>query len=335
MIRNKRPLNGLKNFLKFVGHGQRKNLPESVPPNPETLLLGKSVIVNISGGLCNQMMCYKAGRIVSEWNSAGLILYVPNIHLDDHRTFFLDRYPIEYTMMFQSKSMLARILDSNEVLQVKKEHLFDSNGERYDGDRKQELLSQIKSAKIVYMDFWLPLYFWRADKEFAPQEVILKELVLKTETYLNDRDRRVMMQIKHCRNPVAVHVRRGDFLSSEYDLAVRADYYNHALDFLTQSVSDPEFFVFSDDPDWCKRELSSKYKLHFVDHNDARACTSDMYLGSLCDHFILTNHSTFSHHMVELNHAKSGRLVVTNSKDFLITQRTISEYYTPEYCTVI
>lgn len=335
MISKGKFLTTLKNRVSFASDQHGESLYESTSSIKETLLLGKCVIVKVSGGLCNQMMCYKAGRVVSEWNRASLMLYAPQINLDDQRTFFLERYPIKYSMIFSSDMTLSKMLDSNDVLQVKKEHLFDPNGERFEGDRKQAILSRIKNAKVVYMDFWLPLYFWRADKEFSPQEDILNELTLNTKVYLSERDHEVMLQIKRCRNPVAVHIRRGDFLSTKYDLEVRVEYYLRALDFLSRRIRGPEFFIFSDDQDWCKCELKSKHKLNFIDHNDDRACTSDMYLASLCDHFILTNHSTFSHHMVELNCPKPGRLVVTNSKDFLITQGEIADYYTPEYCIVI
>jgi len=301
----------------------------------EKVWMGRTVIVEITGGLCNQMMCYKAGRLVAEWNGASLVLYVPHYELENHQAFYLHRYPIVYSMLTYSKQLIATILNSNDVLHVKREDLFTSDGSMVSGDSKREVFSKIKKAKILYIDFWLGLYMWRSDQLFKPSIQVLEELTLDANKYLSDLDREVIRDIKDCVNPVAIHIRRSDFLTEDYDLEVKSDYYNRAMEFISHKVELPEYFVFSDDIAWCKNNLDSKYAIHFVDHNGAGTCTNDLFLGSLCRHFILTNHSTFSHHMAELATRHPVGYVITNSKNHLITNRTIGDYYTPKRCHVV
>ena len=61
-------------------------------------------------------------------------------------------------------------------------------------------------------------------------------------------------------NGVAVHVRLTDNLSERalafHGNLLDTDYYDRAMKLISQRVADPVFLVFSDDPDWCARNLT-------------------------------------------------------------------------------
>ena len=99
--------------------------------------------------------------------------------------------------------------------------------------------------------------------------------------------------IRSARNPVAVHVRRGDYASTARAIArfglLGGDYYAEARAELEKRVDGPTYFLFSDEmplardvlADWPVTPVASPRALE------------DFRLMSLCSHFIIAN-STFS-----------------------------------------
>ena len=118
---------------------------------------------------------------------------------------------------------------------------------------------------------------------------------------------------------VSVHVRRGDYVNGQKRLLTDTRYYYNAIRRCAGEDSAAEFYVFSDDLDWCRdyfgrlftddSELSCCFsgdsgsgipspggtgiaaRFHYVD--EAPAAWVDMYLMSLCRRHIIAD-STFS-----------------------------------------
>ncbi|WP_296620315.1 alpha-1,2-fucosyltransferase [Marivirga sp.] len=97
-------------------------------------------------------------------------------------------------------------------------------------------------------------------------------------------------------NSVAVHVRRGDYTSQEWKSShmVITDnkYYKDSISKLRSELDNPIFYFFSDDISWVKKNFKGD-DFVFVSHNKNGNSYIDMYLMSLCKHFIIAN-STFS-----------------------------------------
>ncbi|HLX32985.1 MAG TPA: alpha-1,2-fucosyltransferase [Gaiellaceae bacterium] len=88
----------------------------------------------------------------------------------------------------------------------------------------------------------------------------------------------------------AVHVRRGDYLGPEMDLQpCPVAYYEAAAELVLAESPDTHFLVFSDDLEWCRRELSLPGAT-FVEGNPDWL---DLTLMTCCEHHICAN-STFS-----------------------------------------
>ena len=88
-------------------------------------------------------------------------------------------------------------------------------------------------------------------------------------------------------NPIALHVRRTDYLAnSENHFNLPLVYYEAALKHFDDSRN---IIVFSDDPGWCKeQELFSDDRFLVSENTDNRV---DLCLMSLCDDFIIANSS--------------------------------------------
>jgi hypothetical protein len=97
---------------------------------------------------------------------------------------------------------------------------------------------------------------------------------------------------------VSVHVRRADYVASERARALigslDATYYADAVDAVGAVAGELALFVFSDDPDWCRRNLVFACPTTIVDRAlPADRAWEDLCLMSLCRHHIVAN-SSFS-----------------------------------------
>ncbi len=95
-------------------------------------------------------------------------------------------------------------------------------------------------------------------------------------------------------NAVSLHVRRSDYASvkatKETHGLMGMDYYKAAADYIAKRAPDPTFYVISDDPEWCKKNLKLPYSIVYVENKDG---WKDMQLMSMCRHHITAN-SSFS-----------------------------------------
>lgn len=96
---------------------------------------------------------------------------------------------------------------------------------------------------------------------------------------------------------VSVHVRRGDYVSdkktNEFHGACGAPYYTAAIEHISQKIKEPHFFIFSDDIEWARANISVGPSATYIDHNKGGEAYKDMQLMSICRHHIIAN-SSFS-----------------------------------------
>jgi hypothetical protein len=91
---------------------------------------------------------------------------------------------------------------------------------------------------------------------------------------------------------VAVHVRRGDYLTGQRLAAFgicEPAYYDAAMALLRRRLAKPHFYFFSDDPQWCRRHFTgADVSVVSVDGGDA---TDDLAAMAHCRHHIVANSS--------------------------------------------
>ena len=100
-------------------------------------------------------------------------------------------------------------------------------------------------------------------------------------------------------NSVCINVRRGDFINVENtrDMLgfVGIEYYRNSVDYLNARFEGLNYYIFSDEPEWCKRNINFiKGPIQFVTHDYAGEKFSDyLQLMTLCKYYIIPN-STFA-----------------------------------------
>lgn len=137
---------------------------------------------------------------------------------------------------------------------------------------------------------------------------------------IDDRNLAFAQQMKGM-NSVSLHIRRGDYLmNTDYNVCTEK-YYQNAINQICSKVTDPKFYIFSDDPDWCN-SFMKQFEVDFevVTHNRGKDSYKDMYLMTQCHHNIIAN-STFSWWGAWLN-KHDGKIVVAPSPWWNINEKT-------------
>lgn len=145
-----------------------------------------------------------------------------------------------------------------------------------------------QSGNTIYRQCWTSWkYFSEVDDEIRA--------AFKFKPFSDVKN--IMIQKKILdKNSVAVHVRRGDYLKSRaLGGLVDIDYYLESLDMISDLVEKPNFFIFSDDPEWVSKILLNKVSapVEHITWNCGSRSYLDMHLMSLCRHHIIPN-SSFS-----------------------------------------
>ena len=244
------------------------------------------IIVNIIGGLGNQMFQYAYAKALQQRGYEVKIDISAFESYKLHGGYQLDKYNIDllvstkkendkyYKNNIISKILIKLDLDFSKRIK-EKSLLFDS-----------DLLS-------VEDDSYIEGYF-QGEKYFKDiREVILKQFTIKQE--VSDYTKKIENQIKNSQSSCSLHVRRGDFANST-NISLHGicgvEYYKNAMQFLEAKVEHLKYFIFSDDIEWVKENLVIE-NANYIDTKERRIPHEDIYLMSLCKHNIIAN-SSFS-----------------------------------------
>ena len=98
-------------------------------------------------------------------------------------------------------------------------------------------------------------------------------------------------------NSVAVHVRRGDYLKDPtYGNICTIEYYQKAFEYTIKNLHNANFYIFSNDIEWCQQKfqsLLSGHKITYINWNTGRESYRDIQLMTYAKYLIVAN-SSFS-----------------------------------------
>lgn len=141
-------------------------------------------------------------------------------------------------------------------------------------------------------------------------------------------------ELLHGNNTVTIHVRRGDYLGLKgLGNVCTLDYYRKAIAIVRKHIEQPEFFVFSNDQEWCMENLKDAFGdaiVHFVNNNKGSESYRDMQLMSLARCNIMAN-SSFSWWGAFLNPRKD-QIVIAPHK--WMNDRDCSSIYSDKWIKV-
>ncbi len=151
--------------------------------------------------------------------------------------------------------------------------------------------------------------FWASPRYFADyDDQIRKDFTLRVPP---DPENALLMREIATSNSVCIHVRRGDYVlvSDVRNLlgTCSSEYYRTGIGIVRNTVNEPRFYVFSDDPEWTRENIQIPTEVTYVTHNLDREY-EDLRLMAACRHFIIAN-STFSWWAAYLGNAPDKKVI--------------------------
>ena len=258
------------------------------------------VTVFLRGGLGNQMFQYAAGFSLAKKRNDALSL--DTVLLNDrfprpgftYRTYDLDLFSIN-PRLTKLSLLSGRIplpglwlgmdfIDMEVKVATGKKTII----------REKEIIKSDKSVffqkeDVILWGFWQSESYFEDYKDDVRTVFSFRFPLLGAATVLAE-------EIKNSES-VAIHVRRGDYLSKKNRklyVVTDIDYYKRAISYIGKKINNPRYFVFSDDMEWCKKNLRLPASAVYADAASSGEKGGDhLQLMSLCKHNIITN-SSFS-----------------------------------------
>ncbi len=247
------------------------------------------IVVNLKGGLGNQMFQYAFGKALSIRNSDEVLLDTSGLSRanevgDIYRPFTLSAFNIKASIA--SAETAARMKDPYGI--------FSKLWRRFSFKvlRRQNIGWNPRAARMrgdIYLDG-----YWQSPKYFEPFELAIREEFTLAEP-LSPAAAAIAERMQSS-NSIMLHVRRGDYVSNKAVAAAYGPctpaYYERAVAYLSQHVQDPSWFIFSDDIAWVKEHLPLPGNVTYVSETPMTD-PEELVLMAACKHNIIAN-STFS-----------------------------------------
>ena len=242
------------------------------------------IILNLKGGLGNQMFQYALGRKLALKNNTALKLDISGYPRQTLRQYGLGDFniveeiatPEEVRKLKYPFGLCSKLARRFRFKILRRFHIGWEPGILEAGDN-------------IYLDG-----FWQSYKYFDDvTETLKKEFTLKQP--LSPASTELSAQILSA-DSISLHIRRGDYVSNpktrKHHGICDLDYYRKAVKLITEKVPTPTFFVFSDDIDWVKQNLDIGFPTVYVSRPEL-GDSEELVLMSRCHHHIIAN-SSFS-----------------------------------------
>lgn len=222
------------------------------------------------------------------------------LYLDNHdykfyrkdRGFALDKFKINY------KIIGKKFIKNYRYIPFTKIDFFIMKYLQLNGYKKKNLIlkeNESENLKLILKkikpNMYIEGYWQNIDFIKNVKPVMQKEIELKEKSSLIER---ILNKI-NLSNSCSIHVRRGDYLLkpfSEIYHVCSEKYYQNAIKIIENKISNPHFFIFSDDIKWIKNKFTNlKNKTFISDYN--LTDYEEFFLLSKCKNHIISN-STFS-----------------------------------------
>lgn len=262
------------------------------------------IITRIVGGLGNQMFQYAVGRALAVKTGQDFKLDLSE----------MDRYKV-HTLQIDQFNIKGKRARQDEIPFRPRKSFF---GKLLTAFKNRDRIPQVFETTPFFdasVSHWKGSGYlsgyWQSEKYFsAYSDLIRADFSLKGP--MSGERQAVLAQIREAKAPVSVHVRRGDYVTNAMANSIHGtcepEWYRHAMNKISEQLSDPTFFVFSDDPTWARSNLPTYEKVIFVEPRADGKDAEDMHLMSSCQSHIIAN-STFSWWGAWLNPRQDKRVI--------------------------
>lgn len=258
------------------------------------------------GGLGNQLFIYAFCKALAERNGVGMrVNMVSGFEYDPtyQRQFLLDRLmpQLEISDRIESRDfLLGRQLRSlerriNRWLPIEKRWIIKESCTAYDQKFHDIKVNRATVFHGVWQDY---RYF---------DDLDMKALIRFPEPLIKPLE--VEVAEIHASNAVCLAVRRYEEVRGKGPRILDQQYFAQAMARIEQEVDNPHYFVFAQDMEWARQNISSQHPVTYARERDPHdGVIQDLYLMAQCKHFILSN-STLHFWAAWLGQGEQGKVI--------------------------
>lgn len=250
------------------------------------------IIVRLNGGLGNQLFQYAFAKSLSIQKKVPFLL--DDRYLIDRtprraftfREYDLSIFNIQVNFFKQGKTLLPYWVYADKLIIKLMEQLsFSISSNLYVEPYFHFNPNYIHLSNDCYC-----IGYFQSYKYLEPIKEILKE-ELSFKDPISSNCINILSKIQNS-NSVCVHIRKGDFINHTFHGTIKTSYYYDAVKHLSNQITSLQLFVFSDDINWCKTNLSFAQPTIYVDDIYAGLKGRNHFeLMMNCRHFIISNSS--------------------------------------------
>lgn len=271
------------------------------------------IYTQLKGGLGNQLFQYASGRAAASRTGANLILdcswFGRISRYDTPRQFELHRYPIEARIANDKETRICK-LHSHPIL-GRLGIAWGGVSKMTEQSSRQLQIHEVRTGK-VYLEG-----YWQKHRYFDPIKPELERTIAVPTSALSTTNKQIAEMISASQS-VAMHIRRGDYVSNPLASRIHAvcspEYYERALEKMTELCGPLTPFVFSDDIGWVRAHVRLPRTTIFVTKDAPGEPHEELELMRRCRTHIIAN-STFSWWGAYLG-ANSEQVVIAPRKWF-------------------
>jgi len=251
------------------------------------------VIVNILGGLGNQMFQYAIGKALALESNQALKLDVTSFKDYVLRNYELNVFNIDCKIATEEEIKMLKYRKPNffEKLHM----LIRKKSPPCSSFCRKEKYYYFDSEVLNRNENTYLFGYWQSEKYFLEyKDILMKEFTLKNNISTQSSKYQKLITSQ---TSISLHIRRGDYITNKhtntYHGTTSLSYYKKAVMIIKEKLDNPYFFMFSDDMDWVKNNFDFIENGIFVELPQNIPDYEEMYLMSICKHNIIAN-SSFS-----------------------------------------
>lgn len=250
------------------------------------------IITKLIGGLGNQLFQYAIAYRLAKLSGTEVKMDIAGFEKYKLHKVAIHHLHVNFEQSVIDKNSINKLIHGYGLRSLMKKYGLLKPRIRIIKDREkgfqQDLITQYRED--IYLDG-----FWQTEKYFKPVENEIREK-FRVRTPPSLANQQILAKINDT-NAVSVHLRRADYITNPSTLSFHGvcsmDYYKKATDIIQSKLSDPYFFIFSDDIEWAKENIRFSDRQFFADINNADTNYEDLRLMFSCRHHIVAN-SSFS-----------------------------------------
>ncbi len=272
------------------------------------------IIVNIKGGLGNQMFQYALAHCIAKKNNTTIACDLRYLNeRKGEKNYVIRNFDLGIFGIAPNEPSKLTLLKSGMLFGGYKARyllakIFDKLGFFVISERGPDFEARVldKNSKNIYLDG-----YWQSEKYFIANESDIKKLFTFDKSKFPKKITQLAEKIASDGKAVCINVRRGDFIGSKNHEVTGIGYFIKAVDHIKKTIDDPNIYIFSDDVEWCELNLANLFNnVIVVGHEYAgKSFDSYLYLMTQFSGYIIPN-STFAWWAAWLSRKPNKKVIV-------------------------